>query len=341
MGFIVASGFGLTTTMHRCAHHAQTFFLDTNCSIKSQSDMPRLLPPLNALRAFEAAGRLGSFTKAAEELNVSHSAISRHVRGLEERLNVHLFRTQNTGVALTDQGRAYLTQITPAFDTIAQATEALSVPPKGTVTLTTENTVAQKWLIPRLASLKARHPEVDLKLSVTTQVMDIEAHDFDIGVRYLRTQPDEGCHLLFQSAVRAYAAPGFAPMCNGKLDLGALASGPLIEEATFGLWPDWFKQAGLDEVPDLDLPHPLGALLAIQSAVAGLGAVLMDKNLCEPETNSGALVELANFEIPFGGYYLAVNKRAGRRKAVRAVCQWLLDECTGNQAIENPTAPHV
>ncbi|MEM8841418.1 MAG: LysR family transcriptional regulator, partial [Pseudomonadota bacterium] len=137
--------------------------------------MPRALPPLIALRAFEAAGRLGSFTRAAEELNVSHSAISRHVRGLEKRLNAHLFRARNTGVELTEQGRAYLAEITPAFDRIAEATEALSVPPEGTVTLTTESTIAQKWLIPRLARLKQQHPEIELKLSVTTQVMDIDA----------------------------------------------------------------------------------------------------------------------------------------------------------------------
>ena len=288
--------------------------------------MPRSLPPLNALRAFEAAGRLGSFTKAAAELNVSHSAISRHVRGLEERLNVHLFRTQNTGVTLTDQGMAYLAEITPAFDRIALATETLSDPPAGTVTLTTESTIAQKWLVPRLGRLKSRHPDIDLNLSVTTQVMDIEAHDFDMGLRYLRTGPPEGYDLLLPSVVRAYAAPGFAPMAGGKLDLNALAAGPLIEDATYRLWPQWFKRAGLEKVPDLRLPHPLSALLAIQSAVAGLGAVLMDENLCGPERQSGALVELADVGIPFGGYYLAVNSRAGRRKAVRAIRNWLLDE---------------
>ncbi|MFD1196293.1 LysR substrate-binding domain-containing protein [Seohaeicola saemankumensis] len=288
---------------------------------------------MNALRAFEAAGRLGSFTKAAEELNVSHSAISRHVRGLEKRLNVHLFQAQNTGVALTEQGRTYLSEITPAFDQIAHATEALSIPPQGTVTLTTENTVAQKWLIPRLANLRARHPEIDLKLSVTTQVMDIDAHDFDMGLRYVRGKPAEGYHLLFRSAVRAYAAPGFAPMSNGKVDLRALATGPLIEEATFRLWPEWFQQAGLDDALDLKLPHPLSAILAIQSAVAGLGPVLMDKNLAEPERQSGALVELADVEIDFGGYYLVVNARAGRRKAVRAVYEWLLEECAAAQGM--------
>ncbi|MBT8418747.1 MAG: LysR family transcriptional regulator, partial [Silicimonas sp.] len=303
--------------------------LDTNCSKKSQREMRRHLPPLNALRAFEAAGRLGSFTKAAEELNVSHSAISRHVRGLEGRLNIHLFRTQNTGVALTDKGRAYLAEITPAFDRIAHATDTLSVSPSGTVTLTTENTVAQKWLIPRLASFKARHPDIDLKLSVTPEVMDIEAHDFDMGLRYLRDEPADEFDLLFRSNVRAFAAPGFAPMSNGEVDLRALATGPLIEDATFRLWPEWFRQAGLADIPNLNLPHPLAAILAIQSAVAGLGAVLMDANLCEPERRSGALVDLGGVGFPFGGYYLVVNKRAGRRKAVRAVRKWLLEERAG------------
>jgi LysR family glycine cleavage system transcriptional activator len=325
---MVASWMCLAATLLRSTRRVQTPLLDTNCSKKSQRGMRRLLPPLNALRAFEAAGRLGSFSKAAEELNVSHSAISRHVRGLEDRLNVHLFQAKNTGVALTDQGRAYLSEITPAFDRIAHATEILSVSPKGTVTLTTENTVAQKWLIPRLARLRARHPEIYLKISVTTKVMDIEAHDFDIGLRYMRAEPSSGSHLLFRCAVRAYAAPDFITMPNGKVDLRALANGPLIEEATFQLWPEWFRQAGLDDIPGLNLPHPLSALLAIQSAVAGLGAVLMDKNLCEPERQSGTLVELAGVEIPFGGYYLAINSRAGRRRAVRAVSQWLLDECT-------------
>ena len=293
--------------------------------------MPRNLPPLNGMRAFEAAGRLGSFTKAAEELNVSHSAVSRHVRGLEKRLNVHLFRNRNTGVELTEQGQAYLTELTPALDRIAEATEALTETISGIVTLTTETTVAQKWLIPRLGRLKARHPEISLKISVDTRMQDIEAHEFDIGLRYLRREPPYGYDFLFPSTVKAFAAPNLAPLTDGTLDIAALARGPLIEEATFRLWPQWFAKAGLADLPDLDLPHPLSALLATQSAVAGLGAVLMDEHLCEPEVNSGALVALSEVSIPFGGYYLAINRRAGRRRAVRAVRKWLLDECADAQ----------
>ncbi len=295
--------------------------------------MPRNLPPLNPLRAFEAAGRQGSFTRAADELNVSHSAISRHIRGLEKRLNVHLFRTNKSGVALTEQGQSYLAQITPALDRIADATDALTAEPKGVVTLTTESAVAQKWLVPRLPRLKAAHPDIDLRLSITTDVMDIEAHDFDLGLRYLRTDPPEGYDLLFQSLVGAFAAPNFAQNAGSDGGLAALASGPLIEEATFRLWPEWFCKSGLKEVPPLDLPHPLGALLSIQSAVAGLGAVLMDKHLCQTEVETGALIRLNEVELHFGGYYLATNQRAGRRKAVRAVRKWLQHEAMPDNAI--------
>ncbi len=106
----------------------------------------------------------------------------------------------------------------------------------------------------------------------------------------------------------------------------ALANGPLIEEATFRFWPKWFRMAGFEEVLELDLSHPFGSLLAIQSAVAGLGAVLTYPCLCEPELKSGALVEISSVEFSFGGYYLAVDSKAGRRKAVRAARHWLLAE---------------
>ena len=294
--------------------------------------MPRDLPPLNALKAFEAAGRLGSFTRAAEELNVSHSAISRHVRGLEKRLNIHLFRVRNTGVELTEQGIGYLAEVTPALDAIAEATERLTIPASGSVTLTTENTIAQKWLIPRLSGLRETHPEIDLKISVDTSVMDIDAHDFDLGLRYLSGEPPADCDFLFPSVVRAYAAPEFAPKKHGKLDIMAFAKKPLIEEATFRLWPEWFAKAGLSPVPDISYPHPLNALLAIESAVAGLGAVLMDEHLAGPELSLGALVEVSPVSFTYGGYFLAVNKRASRRKAVRAVRGWLLEEAAKSVA---------
>lgn len=120
--------------------------------------MSRRLPPLNALRAFDAAGRHESFTRAAGELGVSHSSISRHVRGLEDRLNVRLFRDQSRGVELTAAGARYLAVVSSALDQIAEATEALTERPSGTLVVNSEPFFAAKWLVPRLGDFPSGQP---------------------------------------------------------------------------------------------------------------------------------------------------------------------------------------
>lgn len=289
--------------------------------------MTRTLPPLNALRAFEAAGRLGSFTRAAAELNVSHSAISRHVRGLEERLNVHLFRKVAQGVELTAPGRSYLERLTPLFDALSDATEELTGTPSGRVTLTTETSLAQKWLIPRLPQFEADHPDVDLEFSVTTNLLDIEAHDMDMALRYLSPgKATDGLEPVFTAPVQAYCAPHFAGGKAAELTPQELAKCRLIEEATFRVWPTWFAAAGVDPLPPLNLTHPMNAVLAIEAAVAGHGALLTSPELAEPDVAAGKLVQISDVGVPFGGYYLVTNSRAGRRKAVRTVRNWLLEQ---------------
>lgn len=289
--------------------------------------MARTLPPLNALRAFEAAGRLGSFTRAAEELNVGHSAISRHVRGLERRLNVHLFRNVSQGVELTEQGQSYLDRLIPLFDELSDATEALTGTPSGRVTLTTETALAQKWLIPRLPKFEADHPEVDLVFSVTTNLLDIEAHDMDMALRYLSPgKPTDGLEPVFTLPVYPYCAPHFAGGAPEKLTPQDLARCRLIEEATFRVWKSWFGAAGIDPVPALNLTHPMNAVLAIEAAVAGHGALLTSPELAEPEVADGKLVRISDIGVDFGGYYLVTNSRAARRKSVRKVRDWLLRE---------------
>ena len=146
--------------------------------------MHRNLPPLNALRAFEAAGRHESFSRAAEELSVSHSAISRHVRGLEHRLGAQLFKEAARGVELTPAGRAYLEQVMPALDIIAQATDALAETPAGRVTVNSEPLFAAKVVIPRLADFYARHPEIDVRLDVSHTLADLERYEADLAIRF-------------------------------------------------------------------------------------------------------------------------------------------------------------
>ena len=147
------------------------------------------LPPLNALRAFEAAGRHQSFSRAAEELGVSHSSISRHVRGLEDRLGVQLFRDLPRGLALTEYGAAYLAQVSPALDAIAYATEGLVEVPQGTVWVNSETLFAAKFLVPRLGDFYAQHPEVEIRLEASRQLADVARYETDLAIRFERYGP--------------------------------------------------------------------------------------------------------------------------------------------------------
>ena len=135
--------------------------------------MPRELPPLNALRAFEVAGRHNSFSGAAVELNVTHAAISRHVRGLEKRLGVQLFKTVSQGVDLTEAGAKYLRTITPALDQIAEATTAVSCKSDRSILVSCEPTFAVKWLMPNLGSFEDAHPGIEVQVQSTPKLADV------------------------------------------------------------------------------------------------------------------------------------------------------------------------
>src|SRR5262249_13859383 len=146
--------------------------------------MARRLPPLNALRAFEAAARHDSFTGAASELHVSHAAISRHVRGLEARLGVTLFRKASRGVTLTQGGARYLEAVRRAFDDIAAATEALADSVQQQISVSGEPAFAAKWLVHRLGRFRERHPEIDVFLDPSPALVDLEKGEADLAIRY-------------------------------------------------------------------------------------------------------------------------------------------------------------
>src|SRR6185437_3093408 len=134
----------------------------------------RRLPPLNALRAFEAAARRRSFTAAAAELNVTQAAISHQIHLLEERLGIALFRRNGRGVLLTDAGQAYLPEVGAAFDRLAAATQRLKAQDVGGVlNATVLPSFAAKWLLPRLGRFRAVHPEIDLRISSSIEVVDL------------------------------------------------------------------------------------------------------------------------------------------------------------------------
>lgn len=285
--------------------------------------MSRNLPPLNALRAFEAAGRHQSFSRAAEELGVSHSAISRHVRGLEDRLNVQLFRDLPRGVALSPDGAAYLAQVSTALEAIADATEALSERPKGTVTVNSEPLFATKWLVPRLGAFARSYPEIDVRLEASRHLADVARYEADLAIRFVHpggVYP--GSELISDAPLYPFAAPGLVDL---PLSTPAdLLNYPLLRDRTGGTWNVWFEKAG--DVDRQDVPQftwRMSSVLAVEAAIAGQGVLLVSTEVVANEVAAGRLVRVSDIGFHEGGYYLIRTQGVLRRKPVRIFRDWL------------------
>lgn len=288
--------------------------------------MPRRLPPLNALRAFEAAGRRRSFTGAADELNVTHAAVSRHVRGLERRLGVQLFRAAARGVALTDAGAKYLHEITPALDRIAEATEALGGDPVGSISISCEPTFAVKWLMPRLGEFQDAHPEIEVAIVSTAAIADLARYEADLAIRFARATPvDLTVEIISTSPVFPFAAPSF-PVASAPADL---ARHRLLHEDKGDLWRRWFELAGAPEAAPPGRVSPLPTLLAIEGALAGQGVVLASEELVANDVRAGKLKKLSKEGLDIGRYYFASLPEVARRRPVRAFRDWLIAATEG------------
>jgi DNA-binding transcriptional LysR family regulator len=289
--------------------------------------MVRPLPPLNALRAFEAAGRHQSFSKAGEELGVSHSSISRHVRGLEDRLGVQLFRDLPRGLALSPDGAAYLARIVPAFDVIAEATEALTETPEGSVSVNGEPLFTLQWLVPRLSEFAALRPDVQIELDASSALTDVARHEADLAIRFV---PEGGgyadAEVLTDAPVHPYAAPGLVP---GVLaDPADVVKLPLIRRRTDRLWPKWCAAAG---VPVPETPASvlrMSMALELASAVAGQGVVLLSAELADPDVSAGRLIRISDVGFQDGAFQLIRTEGALRRKSVRVFRDWLMERAS-------------
>ncbi len=299
--------------------------------------MPRQLPPLNALRAFEAAGRHESFSRAADELGVSHSAISKHVRGLEDRLGVQLFRDASRGVVLTQNGAAYLAQLTPAFDTIAEATEAFDARPAGTVLVNSETVFALKWLVPNLKRFTDAHPEITVELDATEVIVDIARYEADIAIRFfLAGAPDGVAELISDCAIYPYAAPSIANQIAA--DPEKLLDYPLLRDRGGDPWARWFDEINR---PDLAARVPqtrrLRAMLAIEAVIAEQGVLLSSADNVKHDEEAGRLTRCFDHGFRQGTYHMLFGEGVLRRKPVRVFRDWLLKETAMFRSGKLPT----
>lgn len=283
--------------------------------------MARYLPNLNALRAFEAAGRLGGFSVAAGELNVTHAAISRHIQGLEIQLGTPLFVRAARGVVLTQAGRDYLARVTPALDALSKASEAVRISRTTSLSISAETTFALKWLMPRLGAFEAAHPGIDVTLESSSHLADVAGNEVDLAIRYSKIPPENlGFDLISESAHYPYAAPDFTPV-NAPADL---LHHKLLHEDDGTLWREWFRTAGIEHAVLPGKPKRFGSLLATEGALAGQGVVLTCAELAVGDVAQGRLIRLFDIGLTYGAYRLIYRPEALRRKPLRAFRTWLM-----------------
>jgi LysR family transcriptional regulator, glycine cleavage system transcriptional activator len=294
--------------------------------------MSDALPPLNALRAFAAAARHLSFTRAAQELHVTQTAVSHQMRILEQHLGLRLFLRLPRRLVLTPEGQAYARELAHVFDRVAEATAPLrGTPGREILSVTTTGSLAARWLTPRLGSFIARHPHTDLRLVSTERFVDFAREPVDVGIRFgygryagLRTEKIMDDELY----------PVCSPALLGKgtrtrrrrpgLDLRRCV---LLHDDSADGWRRWLRACGVSGV-DVGRGHTFtDANLTLQAAADGHGVALGRHVLVARDLAAGRLVRPFPQSVPCEpAYYLVTAEHAADLPKVRRFRAWLVDE---------------
>ncbi len=280
------------------------------------------LPPLNALRSFEAAARTGSFSAAAGELGVSSAAVSMQVRNLEAFMAKKLFTRSNNRITLTDAGRALYPGVADAFGGLAGLTNRMLEPGRKTrITVSVVPSLAERWLAPRLATFARAEPSITIDLRVEDDPVDFARHR--IGVRIAfggQFYPDFRMVALFHDEVCPLLTPGLGQLPDVDPSLGLISDDQLIHcdwgeaYASQPRWRDWFALAGVNRQPDPTKGHSAATnSSAIALAARGMGVALASRLLAAGELASGMLVAPCPVSMPLAEPYCAVFAHAHSR----------------------------
>ena len=291
------------------------------------------LPPLNALRAFEASARQLSFTRAAEELFVTQAAVSHQIKALEEHLGIKLFMRKNRSLFLTEEGQSYYLDIKDIFNSLHEATERLLARgAKGAITVSVQPSFAIQWLVPRLTAFNALHPDIDVRIKAVDQAENSLTEDVDVAIYYGRgSWPNIHADKLNTE----YLIPVCSPVLlqenavNGKpplLSLDALQNHTLLHDTSRRDWKRWFKQVGVKGVNVNHGPIFSHSAMVVQAALYGQGIALAYSVLAQPDIDSGRLVCPFNDVLMSKNAYFVVCREAqkdiGKIEAFRL---WLLE----------------
>lgn len=296
------------------------------------------MPPLSALRAFEAAARHLSLTRAAGELNVTAGALSHQIRGLEEMLGVKLFERRVRAIALTTAGKQLYPGLQTGFAHIRDAVASLSATHNAHVlVVSTSPGFTAKWLVPRLYRFAAAHPDVDVRISATATNANFITDGVDMALRNMGSQPQSDGSLVFDKLIDV----AFIPVCSPRLiekfgpvrGVADLARLPLIHDESLQSrvarpdWNEWFRAAG---VGDIDLRRGLrfdSADHALNAACEGAGVLLAYDTMAYDELHNGRLVMPADLVLPSGrAFFLVWPKGRKMPAAAQAFSAWIKEE---------------
>ncbi|MBB4821902.1 LysR family glycine cleavage system transcriptional activator [Pseudomonas alcaligenes] len=296
--------------------------------------MKRKIPALNALKAFEIAGSTGSFTRAAEQLNVTQSAVSRQVRQLEEQIGEELLIRRHHHLELTRAGRKLLDALNQSFDRIELAVRAIQQKSHlNRLRVNAPPTFTSRWLLPRLGRLREQHPE--LELSITTRLQDslAETGTLDCAIRFGNGEWEQlDATLLMQERHIAVCSPGLLASVQGNGEAPDLERMTLLhvlasEDRRYQTWQHWLDAAGIRGV-DTRGGYEFDLLdLAIRAALDGLGITIADWHMVTRELATGQLTQVLNVHVEgHQSYWLVTRPEQAESAALRTFQAWLQQE---------------
>lgn len=299
--------------------------------------MKRQLPPLHALRAFEAAARLGRMSAAALELSVTPGAISRQVKQLESSLHVKLFEGSKNKPVPTAAAQTLLAALSPALDQIEAAVKAVSDSNRGTLDVACFSTFMVRWLIPRLFDFKARHPDIEIRLQ-TTQGSDDPAQERMDVVIAVQDGPSDlpDVRPLFPEQLGPVLAPSLAARLALKTPRDLKGKTLLQSQGRLNAWSMWAKAKGCatPQGPGLTFDH---YYFALEAAVGGLGIAVAPWHLVADDMRAGRLV--APFGFCASGLHYVAKRRAQPNRRLDVFCDWLQAQAAQFALHQNSGAP--
>jgi LysR family glycine cleavage system transcriptional activator len=289
----------------------------------------RRLPPLSAVRVFEAAARHGNYTRAAEELGMTQAAVSYQMKLLEERLGAPLFARSGRGIALTEHGRRIAPQITSAFDTMGEAFGAVRAENEAVLTITAPRTMATNWLAGRLGEFQLSHPDLAVRLHVGDEMLDLAAGEADVGIRGAPApSPGLAAHFLMRMPVTPLVSPALLaqhPPIEKPADVLKL---PRLSP-TDDWWELWLESAMADSVEAAAHPGIRfdSQILDGNAAIAGHGAAILSPPMWQTAIDAGQLVAPCPHFVDYrNGFWLVYPESKRGLAKIRALRDWLLAE---------------